>query len=378
MICKRPLRYIYVLGIITSISFLVLSCVKEDDDEKGSYVITFESANAQETETRALNRLPVNDFSLYGIKEYADNNRQIVFPNYTVSYYDNSANTTSSNTSGWDYVNNTQTIKFWDYGANYYLFWAVAPKEHLSFETTNSLVQITENMVESSTINNVQVAIPTYFTDPVKVKASEFGKPVQLVFKELKSKIRIGFFETIDDDKHTEDSYKVISMSNITISGFLPESSDVTIKYSNTGETPSARVTHYSTTSSYQKNLSLSVSGDDPLPTSSSAARFAHLKKDDIVQEDEMISIIPAEDNEQDLTLHCKYKLRNFNGKESEDISKTATVPAAYCKWKPSCTYTYLFKIVDMGDGISDMVLYEVKVDPWHKGGTQQDEWHNW
>ena len=50
---------------------------------------------------------------------------QTVFPGYTVSWVTNTAYTTTSNTNDWEYVGGGQTIKFWDWSAKAYRFFAV-------------------------------------------------------------------------------------------------------------------------------------------------------------------------------------------------------------------------------------------------------------
>ena len=71
-----------------------------------------------------------NNFVIWGDKTMSDNSTQTVFDNYQVNYVTNSANTTTSNSAGWEYVGYTskknvgQTIKFWDYSAAHYDFFA--------------------------------------------------------------------------------------------------------------------------------------------------------------------------------------------------------------------------------------------------------------
>lgn len=54
---------------------------------------------------------------------------------------------------------------------------------------------------------------------------------------------------------------------------------------------------------------------------------------------------------------------------------KNAVVPATFMQWKPNYLYTYIFKITDASKKIE---LYDVKIDPWKYGGSQEEEWNNW
>lgn len=55
--------------------------------------------------------------------------------------------------------------------------------------------------------------------------------------------------------------------------------------------------------------------------------------------------------------------------------SKTAVVPAAYMQWQPNTCYTYIFKITEAGKKIE---IYDVLIEPWKYGGSQDEEWTNW
>ena len=87
-------------------------------------------------------------FYVYGIKNETTvgpgilTSDNLVFQNYKVTYTDGSANSSTSNSTGWEYVGNTlttgeaanmdnsgaatQTIKYWDYNASSYTFYAFA------------------------------------------------------------------------------------------------------------------------------------------------------------------------------------------------------------------------------------------------------------
>ena len=87
-----------------------------------------------------------NNFVVFGYKTMSDGTtKQTVFNNYQANYVTNSANTSTTNTAGWEYAGYTflhadmtghtgvsgnatgdyaQTIKYWDYSASNYKFFA--------------------------------------------------------------------------------------------------------------------------------------------------------------------------------------------------------------------------------------------------------------
>ena len=95
-----------------------------------------------------IENLKANGFWVYGTKHSAAEDKtatydQAVYTNYYLNYTENSANNTQSNTAGWEYVgvdnkkyrNNVipkvdadQTIKYWDYSAKAYTFYAATAK----------------------------------------------------------------------------------------------------------------------------------------------------------------------------------------------------------------------------------------------------------
>ena len=105
---------------------------------------TTKTHRATSTNTYDLAKLKGNGFWVYGTKHTADEdktatNDQAVYTNYYLKYKDGTANHTQSNTAGWEYVGvdnsnyrdnvtpnvtQAQTIKYWDYSATAYTFYA--------------------------------------------------------------------------------------------------------------------------------------------------------------------------------------------------------------------------------------------------------------
>ena len=100
-------------------------------EEEGKTVDT----GSTRAETRAvtpLSEMNVTQFNVWGYKnmgyEPSFGDKQEVFPGYIVKWLANSAATTTTNSSGWEYIlldPADQTIKYWDWAAKAYRFFAV-------------------------------------------------------------------------------------------------------------------------------------------------------------------------------------------------------------------------------------------------------------
>ncbi len=151
-----------------------------------------------------------------------DNN--IVFDNYVVKYYENSANTTESNSNNWEYVGQTrikhaidkgitsQTIKYWDYSKDQYDFiaWSTGTKTAI-YEEPGTGIPAGSVLVSAITPENATGTSETaytfkgkaadlegcYIADLVTVKKANYQDPVTLKFRALGAKVRLGIYETI-------------------------------------------------------------------------------------------------------------------------------------------------------------------------------------
>lgn len=160
-----------------------------------------------------------------------------VFDNYVVEWTANTAGTTTSNTSDWEYVGITalapseiasdptvvtdpeqrtkQTIKYWDYSASQYDF--------IAYSTGNADITTSGTVAEAITANKVKVTkiTPTsattsaytlagkaedlakcYIADMVTVykngtDGTHYQDEVQLTFRSLAAKVRMAIYETV-------------------------------------------------------------------------------------------------------------------------------------------------------------------------------------
>ena len=120
-----------------------VGCTKDDDDNTSAQrlPITFScydgGAVTRSGEEVSLSEF-ISDFKVYGVNgditgsgdEAVFVKKNTVFPNYQVWHTENMANTTSTNTSNWEYVGTAmdgeeQTIKYWDEKHVGHYFWAI-------------------------------------------------------------------------------------------------------------------------------------------------------------------------------------------------------------------------------------------------------------
>ena len=345
-----------------------------------------------------------NKFVVYGTKhaaaEAADaSNDVVVFDNFQVGYTAGTAGTTASNSSDWEYVGNTaytsgissQGIKYWDLSAaEGYTFYAfsstdisypagasdkvVVTKVTSDASSTPSLYnkgyQVT--VKDGATLNNL------YFSDRVEVAKANYGKTVDLTFRNVGSKVRVGFYETIpgysvkidkfyidDDAAAAVTTFPV--MKDAKTDGFYASLQNV--KSAKTGTDQTLNVTYYSETTATEVinrpkltnptagyNYTLQV-GDgtgfigETLGTSANAPTWA-------VAGGEYTPVFPFEGNTNPMLIKLDFTLTPDDGTTAEIKVRgaRAIVPVQYVQWKSNFAYTYIFKISDLTNGTTGTV----------------------
>ena len=142
------MRLAVVLMLSAWTMLAVVSCGSSGGDDPDSPtpnkpdtpIAFFAFQQDEQTITRAagLEDEGITTFTVYGYKnmEYYDGSGtygglQNVFPGYRVTWKANTANTTTSNSDGWEYVNKQtgsepeQSIKYWDWSAKAYRFFGL-------------------------------------------------------------------------------------------------------------------------------------------------------------------------------------------------------------------------------------------------------------
>lgn len=135
-------------------------------------------------------------FKVWGYKNKSYNtddgylDPQIVFPGYIVNYSANTANTTLSNSSNWEYVGqqpnsspDEQTIKYWDWSVAAYRFFGIT---HVG--QVKTVAETSEYLQFSFTVNTKNIERCPFYSHlwlsngNTAQGQKPFGKPVQLEF----------------------------------------------------------------------------------------------------------------------------------------------------------------------------------------------------
>ncbi len=392
----------------------MVSCTSDDyvgdnnlQEANGQAAISFNSGvgaitRADKTGAAAATDLN-NQFFVYGIKnestDLAGNvgATNLVFKNYVVKWGDQAYSTTS-NTKGWEYVSysltdkeqenvlsnsgaEAQTIKYWDYGATDYTFYAFTadPTDISGDKITVTKVQdkkTTDSPAHDVYDNGYTVTLGAnanldklYFSERVFITkttgtdrnaANTYGGNVKFRFHNAASKVRVAMYETNPGYSVTIKQFKVDNDG--TNPAFTDMVDDVTANFaanlqnSGSGDAGSMNVTYiksgatvnhpslsFTPTSGTKKvlNLGTGLKENITIGTSVSTATFDKAEK-------AFTSVFPNEANTQNLKLKLDYTLTApVTGETIEITGATAEIPAKYLQWKPGFAYTYIFKITD-------------------------------
>lgn len=389
-------------------------------NNNGSAAIAFNSAS--KSITRAITgaeaaKLLNKNFVVEGIKT-VDAVTTEVFDNYNVNYVENTAATTASNTANWEYVglaanshsglydlSGTQTIKYWDFAATRYDFWAyslgggnatVVGMDH-NATLTSSAYTITGTQTDLEKVY-ISDLVTAYHTS--SANSPHVGDQVDLTFRSFLSKIRIGLYETIpgysvkDVKFYTAAAASPSSTPALYATGsVLPAfngSNQATFKVyfpTNTVGNPDYNVAHVEQTSSDKasyltlNNLTYGVKERHELTTGTNNWLGRYASSPTWAGDGSYVAILPYETGEV-LTLKVDYTLEPIDGTTGtiKVTGATAIIPAQYTKWKANFAYTYLFKISDNTNGRTDPAvakegLYPITFDAVvvsNEEGTQE------
>lgn len=330
-----------------------------------------------------------NRFIVGGFKNTGETQYSKVFDNYAVEWSVNTAGTTSSNTSDWEYVGVTplspatsitasvgQTMKYWDYNTSSYDFIAYSTGAAAEVGTD---AEITDGKVKVTAIDHANKGTAAftltgasndlagcYIADLVTVNKANYGKEVQLTFRSLSSKIRTGLYETIpgysvkDVKFYTDDATSIATGASETSATLFMPSSTVgfgsagTYKVSFVNKVAQVAFTKdEGATALTQKDFGAldykakegnETGGNIYLGRSSNNASYAG---------SDYTTVLPNTATGDVLELRVDYTLESIDG-SGEEIKihgAKAFVPATYTVWKPNYAYTYIFKISDNTNG---------------------------
>ncbi|MBP5339740.1 MAG: hypothetical protein J6Z14_10655 [Prevotella sp.] len=367
------------------------------------------------TESAAAGKLN-NNFVVEGVKWNGGSDTKVtVFDNYNVNYADNTANSTESNSSGWEYVNQTkhdnatvgeQTIKYWDYAKSQYDFIAYSlGTASFTSETTIPSGSLKVSAIDATKMNGVETSSvitdgaytiegaaadlkKAYIADLATAyrddSPSGYQQTVQFSFRSLAAKVRIALYETIPgysvkDVVFYTDASTVATDSKahlyLTGSDVFNAAGKYIVYFPTTGNSNKTQTDYnkahvqfeaassggtatgldLGTLANYADRERHEKSENVYLGRASNAATFADASTSD--NTDNYYTVVLPNEAGAVLNLKVNYTLLSTDN-SGETISVTgasAQVPAAFAAWKPGYAYTYIFKISDeTNNGFTD------------------------
>lgn len=350
-----------------------------------------------------------NNFVVVGFKgnETAAANTGLVFDHYNVNYATGTANTTASNTKGWEYVGQgqdvhgaqgklaaettkAQTIKYWDNSCSSYDFLAFSMGKGYKGDgdtkeyATPTAVKTDKLKDAAYTLKgDVNTLGECYISDMVTVVKGDKGyknNAVNMQFRHASSKVRIALYEivpgyVISDVKFHSDFYEksngdyTVGVEEGTLFGTFNNKGTMTVYFPTTGTANKDNNNDYN--KAHIKFDADKGEGGTVTKKSFGTVNYGNQKEDAIAEGNTYLSqsaakpsycgtgtsyyqsVLPAEDASQPANLRIDYKLTATDGSGEEINVKnaTATIPAAYTAWKHGYAYTYIFKISQNTNG---------------------------
>lgn len=325
------------------------------------------SSRAGEGETGLESLFP--SFKVWGYKTKNENGStnssiQKVMDGYQVDW-----NTSSKD---WEYIgiynatlNLYQTIKYWDYSALHYHFWAYAPADAPGVTAS-----------ENTNANSHSITIPYEFNSNATLTSTPYisnlctpkiGDQVKLTFVPLIAKVRFKF------------KYNDKQIASITEISFRDE------RWTSTGKSTFL----WSGSAEDKPPVAGKITATYPLSgTSTDFSKTWETTKQDILE----LTIPYEEANDENHQTEIRqkwyfmppmdiahYKQGNYIlSAKIEGNQVSATVGSEYMQWKAGFQYTYIFKV---SETTSSITFAEVEVEQWNKNsnidnnGTGTGDW---
>ena len=340
-----------------------------------------DAPTSRATDSKGLETL-FKSFRVWGYKS-TNNAPQIVMDGYKVEYKENTEGN-ASNTSTWEYVgiintqlSTTQTIKYWDYSASDYRFFAYA-----SADSNNKVVaSTTSSDSETSSVETSSTfSIPYTYSDKATTTTTpyfsdlwysddtsttdKFGNTVKLTFAPVIAKVRFKFSYPDNIKKITikDIQFRDSRLVDAPATKIFPIKGTISASYPQSGTPQANEITH-----SYPPTLAWTTSSD-------ADANGCLILDTPYEEENDKIHILndkekynkwyylpPLGLSTVDDDKPSTYTIgATINGKHS-----SATVPADYTQWKAGYQYTYIFKITEAGD---DITFDDLEVEIWKPG----------
>ena len=339
-----------------------------------------------------------------------------VFDNYIVNYTANTAATTESNTANWEYVgvtaaapsavSGTQTIKYWDQAAAQYDFaaYSVGTKTRITDGTpTDAQVKVTAIAPHSPyaeygltySLTGTKAGLSACYISNMttEYQTSKYNTEVDLTFRSLAAKIRVGIYETVpgysvkdvyfyQDPSTTPITADISSNTSATLLGTdaFKAGGTYTIYFPTIGSTNTseadynrAHVTYSADTYAEDDLLQLGALTYDAAERSETGGSI-YLKRTSATpswaNSGDYTTVLPNETG-AGLELRVNYTLVPIDGADETIVvhGAKAFIPSVYAKWLSNYAYTYLFKISDNTNGWTNTVssdpagLYPITFD---------------
>lgn len=292
---------------------------------------------------------------------------QNVMNGYTVNWTQQTANTTSSNTADWEYVGiANQTIKYWDYSATSYRFFAYSiptaagnitapffsgPSTTEGSTYLHASFSIPFNYDKDATNVSTPYISNLWLSDNQNFENRKYGACVKLTFAPIITKVRFKF----NYQAESQVSITNISFRNVN-NAPSPTSGNIIINYPITGmDTQASYIWETTGTETEPINFTIPYEEEGDLNHQTTTRKKWYF-------------VPPLGDSKT--TQQSAYIITaDINGKKA-----TATVPAEFMQWKAGYQYTYIFKITEAGTNIA---FTNMQVEKWvetpikNNGGTE-------
>lgn len=307
-----------------------------------------------------------------------------------------------------------QSIKYWDFSATQYDFIAFSKGTATLVNTTPTAGQVQFTPVDSANLTTAAYTITGAPADLAKVyiadrvtankdggsNISKYKDVIQFNFRSVPSQVRLGFYEIIpgysvkdvefysdaSTTPSTAFSWPVLTAAEACMPG---ENTVMTVKFPTTNASdPDFNRAHVSFAGTAGSPLTRIVNLEDSEFDEESFAEKENKEDLDGGKPDKQFlartsssatitsytSVMPYEEGTP-LTLKVNYTLVSTDGKCGEDTpvdpgdpnipvvipgetitvhGATAIIPAEFAKWLPNNSYTYLFKISDNTNGLTN------------------------
>ena len=386
MYMKKLLSLAVIMaGILASCTSDDMTGIETTPVEKTGTPIEFGGLKAAVTRADATGATAAgllgNNFVVEGIK-VKGSSQAVVFDHYNVNYVDGSANSTLSNTNGWEYVGQTkhahssaaaQTIKYWDFSQDKYNFVAYS----LGTATNLTVSAIDPNNLTTAAYTIAGAAddlAGAYIADMVTaVNPTDFEKVVTIKFRSLSAKIRIALYETVPgysvkDVKFYTDVKTTATDGNAylyttgtgnafnndgTYTVYYPTTDNTDTDYNRAHLSFVANATNGTVTKKSYGPLvnfvdkELGEATGNYLGRNASEATYAGIATNNYY------TVVTPNESGTELTLKVDYTLVSTDGsaEEIKVYGATAKVPAVYSQWTSGYAYTYIFKISNDTNG---------------------------